>query len=166
MTWHDTGLEDIEGISPVYGKGFTLAASGNIVYAGKREGEIFLSLDGGDTWKDITENLAFPFRYIKEILFAGSTVYVSTDMGVMSSREGETWRVVTDINGNRLIMDWIAVDDRTVYGVCNSGVYQVDVQTNTWKQIVQEVPHTPTSFAVNGDKFYIGTKQSGVLRFR
>ena len=166
MTWHDTGIEDLEGISPVYGKGFTLAASGNTVYVGKREGEIFLSLDGGDTWKDITENLAFPFGYIKEILFTGSTVYVSTDMGVMSSREGETWSVVTDINGNRLIMDWIAVDDRTFYGVCNSGVYQVDVQTNTWKQIVQEVPHAPTSFTVDGDTFYIGTKQSGVLRFK
>ena len=35
--WHDTGLEDIEGISPIEGKGFTLAVSGNTVYAGKRE---------------------------------------------------------------------------------------------------------------------------------
>ena len=33
--WHDTGLEDLEGVSPIYGRGFTLAVSGNTVYAGK-----------------------------------------------------------------------------------------------------------------------------------
>ena len=95
------GLADQEGISPISGKGLTLAASGNTVYAGKREGELFLSLDDGDTWTDVTENLAFPFGYFKEIRFAGSTAYVSTDMGVMHSRDGETWEVGTDVDGNR-----------------------------------------------------------------
>ena len=69
--WHYTGLEDQGRISPIEGKGLTLAASGNAVYAGKREGELFLSLDDGDTWTDVTENLAFPFGYFKEIHFAG-----------------------------------------------------------------------------------------------
>ena len=69
--WHDTGLEDHEGISPIEGKGLTLAVSGNTVYAGKREGDLFLSIDDGDTWSDVTENLVFPFGYFKEILFAG-----------------------------------------------------------------------------------------------
>ena len=130
IKWHDTGLEDLEGISPLEGKGFTLAASGNTVYAGKREGDLFLSLDDGDTWRDITENLIFPFGYFKEIHFAEATAYVSTDMGVMSSRDGETWDILTDANGNRLIMDRIVVDGITTYGVCDSGVYQVDNQTN------------------------------------
>ncbi len=164
--WHDTGLEDIEGISPIEGKGFTLAVSGNTVYAGKREGDLFFSVDDGDTWRDVTENLVFPFEYFKEILFAGPTVYVLTDMGVMSSRDGETWDVPTDADGNRLFIDRIAVDGTTAYGVCDSGVYQVDNQTNTWKQMTPDLPHTATSFAVDGDTFYIGTKQSGVLRFQ
>ena len=167
MAWHYTGLEDSEGISPIHGKGFTLAVSGNTVYAGKREGELFLSIDSGDTWSNVTEKLDFPFGYFKEILFAGSTVYVSTDMGVMSSRDdGETWHVLTDVDGNRLIMDRIAVDGATAYGVCDSGVYQVDKETDTWEQIVPELPHTATAFAIDGDTFYIGTKQNGVLRFQ
>ena len=118
--WYDTGLEDIEGISPIRGKGFTLAVSGNTVYAGKREGELFLSLDDGDTWRDVTEKLAFQYGYFKEILFAGSTVYVSTDIGVMHSRDGETWHALTDTDGNRRIMDRIAVDGTTAYGVCDN----------------------------------------------
>ena len=164
--WHDTGLEDQRGISPIKGKGFTLAVSGSTVYAGKREGELFLSLDDGDTWTDVTENLAFPFGYFKEIHFAGSTAYVSTDMGVMHSRDGETWEVVTDVDGNRLIMDRIVVDGVIVYGVCDRGIYEVDKQTNTWKQITAELPHTATAFAVDGRTFYIGTKQNGVFRFQ
>ncbi len=163
--WHYTGLEDIEDISPIQ-KGFTLAVSGNTVYAGKPEGELFLSVDGGDTWSNVTEKLAFPFGYFKEILFADATVYVSTDTGVMRSRNGETWEVATDIDGNRLIMDRIAVDGVMVYGVCDSGVYEVDTQTNAWKQITAELPHVATAFAVDGRTFYIGTEQNGVLRFQ
>ena len=164
--WHDTGLEDIKGISPIEGKGLTLAVSGDTVYAGKREGSLFLSQDSGDTWRDVTENLVFPFGYFKEIRFAGSTVYVSTDMGVMYSNDGETWHVLTDTDGNRLIMDRIAVNGALAYGVCDSGVYQVSNQTNTWAQLATELPHTATAFAIDGDTFYIGTKQNGVLRFQ
>lgn len=164
--WHYTGLEDQEGIPSVEGKGLTLAASGNTVYAGKREGELFFSPDAGDTWHNITENLAFPFGYFKEIRFAGSTAYISTDMGVMRSHDGETWEVVTDVDGNRLIMDQIAVNDAMAYGVCDSGIYSADKQTHTWKQIAAELPHTATAFAVDGRTFYIGTKQNGVFRFQ
>ena len=164
--WHDTGLEDQDGISPIEGKGLTLAASGNTVYAGKREGDLFLSQDGGDTWRDVTANLVFPFGYFKEILFAGSTVYVLTDMGVMHSSDGETWDVPIDADGNRLFIDRIAVDGTTAYGVCDSGIYRVDNQKNAWKQVAPKLPHTATSFAIDGDIFYIGTKQNGVLRFQ
>ena len=164
--WHDTGLEDHAEISPIGRKGLALAVSGNTIYAGKREGDLFLSVDDGDTWRNVTEKLAFQYGYFKEIRFAGSTVYVSTDMGVMSSRDGGTWHVLTDADGNRLIIDRIAVDSTTAYGVCDSGVYQVDNQTNTWQQIIPELPHTATSFAIDGDTFYIGTKQNGVLRFQ
>ena len=164
--WHYTGLEDQQGISPIKGKGFTLAASGNTVYAGKREGELFLSLDDGNTWTDVTENLAFPFGYFKEIRFAGSTAYVSTDIGVMHSRDGETWEVGTDVDGNRLIMDRIVVDGVIVYGVCDSGIYEMDKQTSTWKQITADLPHPATAFAIDSRTFYIGTKQNGVFRFQ
>ncbi len=164
--WHYTGLEDPEGISPIFRKGFTLAASGNTVYAGKREGELFVSIDRGDTWTDVTENLAFLFGHFKEIHFAGSTVYVSTDMGVMRSLDGEAWEAVPDVDGNRQLMDQIVVDGVMVYGVCDSGIYEVDKQTNRWKQIIAELPHTATAFAVDGRTFYIGTKQNGVFRFQ
>lgn len=165
--WHDTGLslEDQDEISPIGEERFTLAASGNTVYVGKREGKLFFSQDGGDTWRDVTENLAFP-GYFREILFAGSTVYILTEVGIMSSHDGETWHDLTDTDGNIIFIDWIAVDDETVYGVCDSGIYQADKQTNTWKQVIPELPHRATSLAIDGNTFYIGTQQNGVYRFQ
>ena len=84
----------------------------------------------------------------------------------MRSRDGETWEVGTDVDGNRLIIDRIVVDGVIVYGVCDSGIYEVDKQTNTWKQITAELPHTATAFALDSRTFYIGTKQNGVFRFQ
>ena len=164
--WHYTGLEDRGELSPIDGKGLALAVSGNVIYAGKREGNLFRSLDNGDTWNDITENLAFPFAYFKEIVFAGSTVYVSTDVGVMSSLNGEVWHALTDTDGNTLLINRIATDGLTLYGVCDSGVYRVDDQTGTWRQVAPEAPYTATSVAIDGNTLYIGTKHSGVIRFQ
>ena len=164
--WHYTGLEDQGKLPPIDGKGFTLAASGNTVYAGKREGDLFQSLDNGDTWKDITDSLAFPFEYFKDIVFAGSTVYISTDMGVMRSLNSEVWQTLTDTDGNSILMDWIAAADATLYGVCDNGVYQVDDQTDTWRQITSEAPYAATSLAIADDTLYIGTKHSGIFRFQ
>ena len=84
----------------------------------------------------------------------------------MHSHDGETWEAVTDIHGNRLIMDRIAVDGVLAYGVCDSGIYAADKQTHTWKQISAELPHTATALAIEGRTFYIGTKQNGVFRFQ
>ena len=164
--WHYTGLEDHGELPSIDGKGFTLAALDDIIYAGKREGALFRSLDGGDTWKNITESLAFPFAYFKDILFVGSTLYISTDAGVMRSRDGKNWCALTDIDGCTLLMDQSATDGSTLYGVCASGVYQVDSRTNTWKQIAPEIPYTVTSLAVDRNTLYVGTEHRGVFRFQ
>ena len=166
--WYDTGLENSgHSSSPNHSaRGLTLAVSGSTVYAGKRDGDLFRSTDNGDTWQDITAFLAFPFGYFKDIRFGGSTVYISTDMGVICSRDGETWHVLTDADGQRLVMDRIAIDGITAYGVCDNGVYQVNHYTNTWEPITSELPYTATAFAAADDTFYIGTAQNGVLRFQ
>ena len=51
------------------------------------------SFDEGDTWNDITVDLPFLVDHFKEIVFAGQTVYVSTDKGVVRSINGIDWQV-------------------------------------------------------------------------
>ena len=103
--WTNTGLTDLtqrslRGIP--WRKGFRLAAAGETVYVGKRDGTLFQSLDEGNSWRDMTSNLPLRFTHCEEIFFAGSTVYVATDEGVLASQNGEHWRVLTNKMGTRL----------------------------------------------------------------
>ena len=95
--WTNTGLIDTgEGVDKDFYTGFKIAVSGDTVYVGKREGQLLRSLDGGNSWRDITSNLPLDFAHFKEIVFSGSTLYVATDKGVLVSETGEYWRVITD----------------------------------------------------------------------
>ena len=166
--WFNTGIEDTTERAPGAdtSKGLTLAASQNVVYAGKRDGSLFQSLDSGESWKEITADLPFSFAYFEEIVFADSTVYVVTDQGVMNSHDGINWHALTDTDGNRTFIARIAVEGDKVYGISNRGVYRIDSETNTWIRMSTEVPYKVTAFAVDRGIFYIGTRHRGVLRLQ
>ena len=166
--WFDTGLVDStdRAAGADISKGFTLAASRNVVYAGKRNGSLFQSLNSGDGWKEITADLPFHFAYFNDILFVGTTVYLVTDQGVMNSHDGINWNALNDTEGHQVPMTRIAVDGDQVYGVCNRGVYRIDCQTDTWIQISPEVPYEVTALAVDGNMLYIGTRYRGVIRLQ
>ena len=157
--WRDTGLVDTGEPSDADTEyGFKLAVSGKTVYVGKRDGRLFQSLDSGDSWKDITPTLPLRFTGFKEIVFAGSTVYVATNNGVLASQTGAHWRVITD----DVVVDRLAVNGLTVYGAGDSGVYRLDVH-DTWKQISPRVPGKVLSLVVDRDKLYVATQRRGLF---
>jgi photosystem II stability/assembly factor-like uncharacterized protein len=157
--WQDTGLigtgehsdEDLKN-------GFKLAASGKVVYVGKQDGKLFQSFDGGDSWRNITSNLPLFFTRFKEMVFAGSTVYVATDKGVLSSKTGTSWRVLTDGTGERIIIDRFAVDHSRVYGAGDTGVYYLDAH-GKWEQVSPGVPGKVRSLVIHRDNLYVVTEQ-------
>jgi len=161
--WTNTGLIDLGKQSTRSLRNrFGLAASAENVYVGKRDGKLFQSLDKGDSWRDITPNLPFRFTRFKEIVFAGSTVYVATDKGVLSSRTGEHWRVLTDGMEARIVIDRFAVDYTSVYGAGDTGIYRLDDRSK-WKQIAPSVPGEVVSLVVSDDKLYISTGRHGMF---
>lgn len=166
--WFNTGLIDSTERAPGAdtSKGLTLAASQNIVYAGKRDGTLFQSLDSGENWKEITTDLPFSYAYFEEIVFAGTTVYVVTDQGVMNSHDGFNWNALTNTEGHQVPITRIAVEGDKVYGISNQGVYRMDTETHTWIQMSSEVPYKITAFVVDRGIFYIGTRHRGVLRLQ
>lgn len=166
--WFNTGIVDTTKRAPGAdtSKGLTLAASQNIVYAGKRDGSLYQSLDSGENWKEITPDLPFSFAYFEEIVFAGATVYVVTDQGIMNSHDGVNWNALTNTEGHQVSITRIAVDGDKVYGVSNQGVYRMDTETGTWIQMSSKVPYKITAFAVDRGIFYIGTRHRGVLRLQ
>ncbi len=164
LEWTDTGLIDLtqKSASSQGGYGFKLAASGETVYVGKRDGKLFQSFDGGDSWRDITLILPLRFTYFKEIVFVGPTVYVATDTGVLASQNGEHWRVLTDEMGQRPVIDKFAVDGTTVYGAGDAGVYRLG-NRGKWEQVSSSVPGKVISLAINNNRLYVVTSQRGLF---
>ena len=177
--WHDTGLVDetelafpvdysaeaATSMNVLDSIGFKIAASGEIVYVGKRDGHLAQSFNKGDTWNDVTSDLPFPFEAFNALTFAGSTLYVATDKGVAYSSEGTRWHAATDVEGSPLIIERFAVKGTTVYGTTGHHVYALKEGSDTWKQVTPEIPDAVLSFAVDSNVLYVGTANSGVLRF-
>ena len=170
--WHNTGLTDTNKTTPeelnfdvLNPVGIKLAVSGKTVYVGKRDGTLMHSLDEGDTWNDVTAHLPFSIDHFKAIAFAGHTVYVSTDKGVVRSRNGTEWQTITTSEGTSLVIIRFAVNGTTLYGQAEQKVYQLKEGSDTWKQITPEIPYLISCLDVDGQTLYVGTLGSGVLRF-
>ena len=171
--WYDTGVE--ESAKLTVGKknmDLEIAVFGETVYVGTRNGNLIQSINGGDTWKDITPqfivNLKSPYhKPIQDIVFAGSKVYVATREGVITSNDGKNWRVINDDAGELVIMTQLAANNTTLYGVSTTNsVYRLESNSGSWKQVTPEVQQTPiNSLAVAGNTLYVGTSWRGVLHF-
>ena len=162
--WTDTGLIDLNK-KPAWGQGdygFKLAASGETVYVGKRNGNLFQSFDGGNSWRDITLILPLRFGHFKEIVFAGSTVYVATDTGVLASQNGEHWRVLTDGMGRCPVIERFAVDSTTVYGAGDAAIYRLG-NRGKWEQVSPSVPGKVISLAINNNRLYVVASRRGLF---
>ena len=164
--WYDTEQEETVELSPRLAfRNLKIAASGNTIYVGKRDGHLVVSFDKGTNWIDLTPALPFSVKVFNDIVSADSTVYVATDAGVITSDGGKHWHIVTDAEGKNLIMEHLAVDGTTVYGISKTGVYRSENENDTWKEVVSEVPERVTSLAVDGKVLYVGTQGSGMLHF-
>ncbi|MYA72260.1 sigma-70 family RNA polymerase sigma factor [Candidatus Poribacteria bacterium] len=165
VRWLDTGVEETcELTRENMAQRFKIAASGETVYVGKRDGQLFQSLDGGDSWNDLTSHLPLSVAHFNQIVFADATVHAATDRGVFSSKDGVVWNAITDKAGESVIIKSLAPAENTVYGANDDGIYHLEVETGTWEQIVPEIPDAITSLVVDGDAFYVGTEHRGVLR--
>ena len=157
--WKDTGLVDTsEQSDEDLKKGFKLAVSRKIAYVGARDGKLFQSFDGGDSWRDVTLSLPLSFTHFKEIVFAGSRVYIATDKGVLNSKTGAHWRMLTDGTGTRVIIDRFAIDHTRVYGAGDTGVYHLDAH-GKWEQISSAVPGKVLSLAIDRNRIHVLTQQ-------
>ncbi len=169
--WQDIGQEETSEISR---NNLKLAVSGDTVYVGKRDGHLVVSYDRGNNWIDLTPALPFPVRNYKQILVAEATVYVATDAGIITSDDGRNWHAITDSDETNLIMEHLAVDGTTVYGITRkTGVYRLGSDSGAWEQIITEIPEIAslnisneiTSLAVVGNTLYVGSLTYGMLHF-
>lgn len=170
--WHDTGLIDAESKKKFRDTGklvdttsMKLAATGKTIYVGKRDGHLMQSFDQGDTWDDITTNLPFSVEHFKAITFVGNTIYVSTDKGIVNSKNYIDWELLTDTDGIPIVATKLVVDGTRLFGLVGKKVYQFEENTNRWKRVTPDIPYQVTCLDVDGDTIYVGTKGAGVIRY-
>ena len=164
--WVYTGVEEtIELSGDNVGRGFKLAVSGEIVYVGKRDGHLWQSLDGGNSWNDVTPNLPLTIGHFMQVVFVGSRVHVASDKGVINSKDGVDWRVLTDETGESVIIKSLAAAGDSVYGANDDGIYRLQSDNDIWEQVAPEISGIVTSLVVDENTFYVGTEHRGVLRF-
>ena len=163
--WYDTEQEEtVELTLDIAKRKLKLAVSGNTVYLGKRDAHLVVSLDRGNNWIDLTPALPFRVETFNDIVIVGDTVYVATDAGVAASDRGNNWGVVADSEATNLVMDHLAVDGTSLYGVTkDTGIYRLE--NGAWNQIVSKIPDRITSLAVDGNTLYVGTQDQGMLHF-
>ncbi len=172
LNWYDTGITNMDKMARkesnpdvLNSKDFRFAVSGDTVYVGRGDGHLMLSFDEGDRWTDVTANLPFSVERFNAITFVGQSVYVATDKGVARSDNGTDWHILTDVEGTPLVIGRFAEDGTTVYGTAKRKVYQLKEGADTWLQVTSEIPYPVTSFDVDGNTLYVGTRGRGVLRF-
>lgn len=157
--WIDMGLDTGDDFNEI---GLSFAVFGETLYIGRNDGKLYRSLDAGNNWIDITSTLPIGFTRFYEIIFVNSTVYVATDNGVLTSESGRDWRILTDTVNSNIIMISIAVDESTVYGASQHGIYKLD-QHDRWRRISPDVPDLVEELVIHNDKFYILTTNKGMF---
>ncbi len=168
-TWYDTEIEDprkIENLTSFKGDiGFKLAAYQDTVYVGKPGGVLLHSADRGRTWKTMV--LPIKVESFEQILSTDEEVYVATDKHALYTHDNTVWNIVTDANGQQLIIDHFAKDGKSLYAVSSSkdaqgGVYQLRNEDTSWERITPVIPDKATSLAVSNGILYVGTNNSGL----
>ena len=144
----------------------SLAVSGRTVYISSVRGKLFRSVDEGDTWTEVSQNLPNWGQEIGtyDLVFVGETIYAKAGSGGGRSTDGgETWTpiIVDGLPGGYIDMQ--LVDGTTLYGTSSHGAFRLTQGSDSWERIAP-TQRDVTSLAFDGTTFYIGTNAEGVFR--
>ena len=143
----------------------TLAVSGKTVYISAVRGKLFRSVDEGDTWAEVSQNLPNWDQKIGayDLAFAGETIYAKAGSGGGRSTDGgETWTsIVAGLPGGYIEMQ--LVDGTTLYGTNSHGIFRLTQGSDSW-ELIAPIQHNIMSLTYDGTTFYIGTHAEGVFR--
>ena len=142
-----------------------LAVSGRTVYLNPVDRKLLRSVDEGETWTDVSQNLPNRDKQVGsyDLVFVGETIYANSGDGIFRSRDGgETWTSISaGLPGGYIEIQ--LVDGTTLYGTNSHGIFRLTQGSDSWEQIVL-TQRDVMSLAYDGTTFYIGTNGEGIFR--
>ena len=143
----------------------TLAVSGRTIYISAVRGKLFRSVDEGETWTEVSQNLPNWSQEIGayDLAFVGETIYAKAGSGGGRSTDGgETWTSIdAGLPGGYIEMQ--LVNGTTLYGTSSHGIFRLTQESDSW-ELITPIQHNITSLAYDGTTFYIGAHAEGVYR--
>jgi len=134
------------------------AVYNNKIYVGTWGHGVYVSSNGGDSWKRITDPL-LSNGYISYIGINGSSIYVCADgVGVVvSNDDGATWaNLSAGLNDNNFTTMHFSTNK--AFTGTSSGIYSSDDNGKTWNSSNNGIKaNIITAFAKNKDNFFLGT---------
>lgn len=158
--WIDIGLD--AGNSKYY-FGHNIAILDDNIYVGILDERLLHTDDGGKTWKDITSNLNVDSARTHDIRFIGTDIYVATDSGVLTLDDNQNWRLIPDVAGRNITLDFLCEDTDNIYGVSSDGLYRLENNKRQWKRISQPLPDDVSKILMSNNKFYVLTDSRGIF---
>ena len=138
-----------------------LAVSGRTVYISAVRGKLLRSVDEGDTWTEVGQNLPNWDQEIGtyDLAFIGETIYAKAGSGGGRSTDGgETWTpiIVAGLPGGYIEM-------QLVDGTSSHGLFRLAQGSDSW-ELIAPTQRDVMALAFDGTRFYIGTSGEGVFR--
>lgn len=109
---------------------YTLAYSGNAIYAGTWGGKIYQSTDAGKTWVRI--NTSMNVAFIWSLNISGGIIFAATEQGVYKYN-GSTW-VLTSLSGKD-VHSIVSYNGSIYAATWGFGIYKSTNGGTTWTQI-------------------------------
>jgi len=139
-------LKDHEGMTENFIRVLTIDPEGSI-YAGTFDGGVFLSVDGGVTWRPISR--ALPNDSIRGILFNSRGLFVATGHGIFKTTDrGRQWVPLNKGLTSMAVQVLIESGAGVLYAGTSDGAFRSDDDGRTWSPINQglEGANTPAPF--------------------
>ena len=141
-------ITDVISDSDVY----SVFANGEIIAAGRENGHISLSQDGGVTWNSI--RLEETYWVINSIYIVGNTIYAGSQGGKLyvSTNLGNTWTLLYDLETP---IWYLWVQGNIIYVGTQNGLFISMDSGNQWADYFPG--ETIRHFLVNGSSIYSGS---------
>jgi ligand-binding sensor domain-containing protein len=129
------GLKDHEGMVENFIRVLTIDPEGGI-YAGTFDGGVFLSADGGSTWRPISR--ALPNDSIRGILFNNRGLFVATGHGIFKTTDkGRQWVPINNGLTSMAVQVLVESNNGSLYAGTNAGAFRSDDDGKSWGAINQ-----------------------------